>query len=99
MPVAVGWLNGKKVKVLRNSGSSCVVIRKGLIEQKVKNDDNRKTVNVYLADGKAVPAAMTEAHLESPYFLGNVSALEMANPMYDVILENIPGVKCPGISA
>ncbi|GFR96095.1 hypothetical protein ElyMa_004444800 [Elysia marginata] len=44
-------------------------------------------------DGKAVPAPVTEAHLESPYFVGNVSALEIANPMYDVILGNISGVK------
>ncbi|GFR86468.1 reverse transcriptase [Elysia marginata] len=98
MPVAVGWLNGKKVTVLRDSGSSCVVIRKGLVEQKVKKDNSRKTVNVYLADGQAVPAPVTEAYLESPYFVGSVSALEMANPMYDVNLGNIPDVKCPGIS-
>ncbi|GFR81295.1 hypothetical protein ElyMa_002337300 [Elysia marginata] len=46
----------------------------------------------------AVPAPVTEAYLESPYLIGSVSALETANPMYDVILGNIPGVKCPGIS-
>ncbi|GFO50194.1 gypsy retrotransposon integrase-like protein 1 [Plakobranchus ocellatus] len=98
MPVVDGWVNGKKVKVLRDSGSSCVVVRKGLVKQHVKKNGKQQQVYVYLADGKAVLASVTEAHLESPYFTGKVSALEMANPMYDVILGNIPGAKCPGIS-
>ena len=32
MPVAEGMLNGKKVLVLRDSGSSCVLVRKCLVE-------------------------------------------------------------------
>ncbi|GFO19245.1 reverse transcriptase [Plakobranchus ocellatus] len=98
MSVADGWVNGKRVKVLRDSGSSCVVVRRGLVKPQVEKNGKQQQVYVYLADGKAVPALATEAHLESPYFMGKVSALEMANPMYDVILGNIPGAKCPGIS-
>ena len=84
--------------MLRDSGSSCVVVRKGLVERNGKLDGEQKTVHVYLANGKAVPAPVTEGYLESPYFSGKVSALEMANPMCDVILGYIPGVRCPGIS-
>ena len=79
MPIAEGMLNGKKVLVLRDSGSSCVVVRKGLIEHSRELNEERKTVHVYLANGK-------------------VSAMEMVNPMYDVILGNVPGARCPGIS-
>ena len=98
MPIAEGMLNGKKVLVLRDSGSSCVVVKEGLIEHSRELNEERKTVHVYLANGKAVPAPVTEVYLESPYFSGKVSALEMANPMYDVILGNVPGARCPGIS-
>ena len=98
MPIAEGMLNGEKVLVLRDSGSSCVVVRKGIIEHSRELNEERKTVYVYLANGKAVPAPVTEVYLESPYFSGKVSAMEMANPMYDVILGNVPGARCPGIS-
>ncbi|GFO21899.1 gypsy retrotransposon integrase-like protein 1 [Plakobranchus ocellatus] len=73
-------------------------VRRGLVKPQVEKIGKQQQVYVYLADGKAVPAPVTDAHLESPYFTGKVSALEMANPMYDVILGNIPGAKCPGIS-
>ena len=69
-----------------------------MVEHSRELNEERKTVHVYLANGKAVPAPVTEVYLESPYFLGKVSALEMVNPMYDVILGNVPGARCPGIS-
>ena len=86
MPVADGLLDGKRVKVLRDSGCSCVVVRRGLIEDK---DNDAKKVTVVLADGRAIQTKSAHANLECPYFVGNVDVVEMESPLYDVILGNI----------
>ncbi|GFS11869.1 reverse transcriptase [Elysia marginata] len=93
MPVADGMLNGTKVKVLRDSGCSCVVVRRGLLE----NQGDMKKMTVVLADGRATQADTGQAYLNCPYYEGHVSVLQMESPLYDVILGNIDGAKCPGI--
>ena len=93
MPVASGFLDGTKVTVLRDSGSSCVVVRQGLLKKQA--DDHNKAI-IYMANGETVSAAKSEAFLDCPYYVGNVSVVEMSNPLYDVILGNIQGAKCPG---
>ena len=94
MPVSKGLLNGIAVTVLRDSGCSGVVVKKELVDP-VPN--KTKSVGVTLADGRTVATASTEAHLDCPYYAGKVEALLMDSPLYDVILGNISGVKCPGI--
>ncbi|GFS19444.1 reverse transcriptase [Elysia marginata] len=93
MPLALGSLDGKPVSVLRDSGCSCVVVRKGLGKGSGKGG---KTLVVTLADGSNLAAESTQAFLDCPYFRGKVEAVEMESPLYDVILGNIVGAKCPG---
>ncbi|GFR75869.1 Gag-Pol polyprotein [Elysia marginata] len=50
MPVADSVLNGIRGKVLRVSGCSCVVVRRGLLE----NQGDTKKMVVDLADGRAI---------------------------------------------
>lgn len=95
MPVATGYLDGKRVTVLRDSGCSCVVVRKGLLSPTKRRDQK---VAVSLADGRVVAATVVDALVECPYFEGQVSAMELDNALYDVIIGNIPGAKCPGMS-
>ena len=74
MPVAMGWINGRRVRVLRDSGCSCVVVKKGLIPpSEVKGEK----VMVYLADGTTVLTPLTEVDLDCPYYKGKVVAVEM----------------------
>ena len=94
MPVATGWVNGKRVTVLRDSGCSCVVVKKGLLPP---TKGNGKKVLVHLANGATVSTPLTEIELDSPYYKGKVVAAEMDTPLYDVIVGNIPGARCPGI--
>lgn len=96
MPVATGYLDGKRVTVLRDSGCSCIVVRKGLVPETKRRD---KKATVYLADGRAMTSTMTVAELESPFYNGQVTAVEMDTPLYDVIVGNVPGAKCPGLHA
>ncbi|GFO40116.1 gypsy retrotransposon integrase-like protein 1 [Plakobranchus ocellatus] len=95
MPTAVGYVDGKRVNVLRDSGCSCVVIRHGLAK---KSPDGKKKISINLADGTLLHAPVTDAKLECPFYTGKVDVVEMKSPLYDVILGNIPGAKCPGIA-
>ncbi|GFS06936.1 reverse transcriptase, partial [Elysia marginata] len=95
MPVAKGRLNeAYDVQVLRDSGCSCVVVKESFIPLTESTAQGQTIVR--LADGKHVNARLATIHLECPYFSGKVKAVVMKNPIYDVILGNIPGAKCPG---
>ncbi|GFN76485.1 reverse transcriptase [Plakobranchus ocellatus] len=88
MPVARRRLNGQSVRVLRDSGSSCVVIKKGLAEGSTVAPDK---LLVYLANGETESATTTKVYLECPYYVGEVTAIKMENPLYKVIVGNIVG--------
>ena len=97
MPVSDGILNETvKVSVLRDSGCSTVCVKKGLVndEELLKS----KVTAVKFADGRIVKAPIVSVRLECPYFTGQVQAVALESPLYDVILGNIKGARCPGIS-
>ena len=83
-----GILNGHEVDVLRDSGSSEVVVAKkfvldsqftGVEKEVIFLDNSRCKVTEALVD------------LDCPYFKGNVKASVMANPLFDVVVGNVPG--------
>ncbi|KAM7293394.1 uncharacterized protein ISCGN_026524 [Ixodes scapularis] len=88
MPVAAGKLHGQAVTVLRDKGCNTVVVRRSL-----EPDDKLTGTSslVYLVDGAArfLPEART------PFYSGNVVAKCMENPLYDLILGNLPNVRAP----
>ena len=89
MPVAMGRLLDQEVEVLRDTGCSTVVVKRSLVA-----DDKLtgRSVCCMLIDGtvRKTPVAMVE--IDTPYFQGQVGAVCMKQPMYDVIVGNIPGV-------
>ncbi|KAK3801413.1 hypothetical protein RRG08_035164 [Elysia crispata] len=96
MPVAPGQVNGVKCTVLRDSGCSSVIVKRGLVASTVPRVG---TQQVCLADGstRRVPTAVV--FIDCPYYKGSVKAALLDEPLYDVILGNIKGVKCPGFRA
>ena len=94
MPVALGMLNGKQVEVLRDSGCSCVVVKRDLVGPIGPTAPH--TV-VHLAHGGALKVPVTQVTIDCPYYKGTVSAVVMEEPLYDVIIGNIPKAKCPGL--
>ena len=89
MPVAMGRLLDQEVEVLRDTGCSTVAVKRSLVA-----DDKLtgRSVCCMLIDGtvRKTPVAMVE--IDTPYFQGQVEAVCMKQPMYDVIVGNIPGV-------
>jgi len=88
MPVAMGRLLGKQVQVLRDTGCSTVVVKRSLVP-----DDKLtgRTVCCMLIDGTVCKTPVAMVEIDTPYFQGQVEAVCMKQPMYDVIVGNIPG--------
>ena len=93
MPVVEGRVNGKPVQVLRDSGCSTAVIRTELVQPQQMTDEWR---NCILIDGTTRRFQMARVSVDTPYFVGELDVLCMANPVYPLILGNIQGIRNPG---
>ncbi|KAM7287752.1 uncharacterized protein ISCGN_031443 [Ixodes scapularis] len=90
MPITEGILNGKAVKVLRDTGSNTVIVRRELV---ACEDFTGKVSPVFLVDGTCLMLPEANIHLVSPFLTGQVTAKCMNRPLYDVIVGNIHGAK------
>jgi hypothetical protein len=86
MPVSDGYIDGKAVKVLRNSGCSTVVIRRDLVEDSQLTGAELRCI---LIDGTVRKVPVAKVTLDTNYFKGEVEAVCMRKPLY---VGNIPGV-------
>ncbi|XP_042144987.1 uncharacterized protein LOC120842414 [Ixodes scapularis] len=90
MPITDGILNGKAVKVLRDSGSNTVIVRRELVASEYFTG---KVSPVFLVDGTCLMLPEANIRLVSPFLTGQVTAKCMNRPLYDVIVGNIHGAK------
>lgn len=92
LPVVPGRVLGKAARVLRDTGSNTAIVRRDLVD-----DDcfTGKTRRVVLLDGTAKELPEAKIQVQTPYFVGEISAACMACPLYDLVLGNIPGVREP----
>ena len=92
MPVREGYVGDSKVLVLRDSGCNSVLVKESL----VKNEEIiGKTVSCVLADGTRRSFPVARVKVSTPFFVGQVEALCMRNPVYDLVLGNINGARPP----
>ena len=90
LPVVEGLINGQMVKVLRDTGCSGIVVRQDLVTNGQMIGETRSYI---LADRTIRKAPVAAVTLDTPYFVGSCEALCMPNPVYDVIIGNIVGVR------
>ena len=90
MPVKEGYVGKVKVTVLRDSGCNSAIIRESLIQ---KEQLTGKSVICTLADGTRRKFPVTIVNVNTPYYSGTVEALCMPEPVYDLVLGNIDGVR------
>ncbi|XP_064468147.1 atlastin-2-like isoform X3 [Ornithodoros turicata] len=90
LPSCVGFLGGRKVEVLRDTGSNMVLVHRSLVAEEQLTGDN---CTVYLADNtqRSWPEARIDLH--TPYLEGIVSAYCVDQPLFDVMIGNVPGVR------
>ncbi|KAL8585158.1 hypothetical protein ACOMHN_013173 [Nucella lapillus] len=93
LPVKEGWIGQCKVKVLRDTGCSCGVVRASLVKEE---DLTGQVQTCTLIDGTKREFPVAELVVQTPYFSGKLSALVMESPIYDLIVGNVPGARDPG---
>ncbi|KAL8570939.1 hypothetical protein ACOMHN_023611 [Nucella lapillus] len=93
LPVKEGWIGQCKVKVLRDTGCSCGVVKASLVKEE---DLTGQVQTCTLIDGTKREFPVAELLVQTPYFSGKLSALVMESPIYDLIVGNVPGARDPG---
>ncbi|WP_353817093.1 hypothetical protein, partial [Acinetobacter baumannii] len=92
MPVSKGRVGNHEVTVLRDSGCSGVIVREDLIAKEQFNGDSKWTL---MADSKCVRAPVAKIHVNTPFYVGEVEAVCLKKPLYDLMIGNIDGARRP----
>ncbi|KAM7284397.1 uncharacterized protein ISCGN_001491 [Ixodes scapularis] len=92
LPVVAGTYEGKSISVLRDTGCNTAIIRRELIRDDQLTGETRP---VYVVDGTARMLPEARVEIDTPYYSGVITALCMAEPLYDLILGNIEGARAP----
>lgn len=90
MPVSVGRIGDHQVEVLRDTGCSTVIVKRSLVSSHQLTGARRTCV---LIDGTVRETPVAEIDIDTPYYKGRVTAVCMINPIFDLVIGNIPGVK------
>ena len=90
MPVVKGMFNGAEVDVLRDSGCSTAIAKRSLVRPDQLTDQVRYCL---LIDCTLRKFAVAKIEVDTPYYTGSLEVLVVDNPLYDLILGNLPGVR------
>ena len=75
--------------MLRDTGCSTVVVKRELVDDEQMTGGTETCI---LIDGTVSRTPVAEIEIETLYYTGKVKAVCMDNPLYDVIIGNVPGV-------
>ncbi|KAH9364891.1 hypothetical protein HPB48_014702 [Haemaphysalis longicornis] len=90
IPVFEGRVLRRPVRVPRDTDSNPVIVQRDLVADDRLNRILRKIV---LLDGSVKHLPEGNIQVDTPYLIGEVTALCMTNPTYDLVLGNLPGLR------
>ncbi|KAK7484344.1 hypothetical protein BaRGS_00024469 [Batillaria attramentaria] len=90
MPVVAGLVGDSPVKVLRDTGCSSVIVREDLVAEDQKLQE---WTTLILADGTVRIIPLAKVSVSTPYLTGEVKALCVKTPVYDLIIGNVKGAR------
>ena len=95
LPTAIGTVNGKEVRVLRDTGCTGVVVRRSLVSdgQMLNKQSGVTLINNY---NQRCPIA--RINVDCPFFRGTTDALCIIDPAHDLVIGNIEGSKFPDMT-
>ena len=93
LPVLSGKVAGKKVEVLRDTGCSGVIIRRELVDE---TDFTGEMGHIMTVDRTINRAPMAKVEVDTPFYVGTVEALCLQDPLFDLIIGNVPGARKSG---
>ena len=91
LPIALGVCNNQNVKVLRDTGSTAVLVRSDLVN---RTDLKNESVTLTFADGRSVAATKAKINLQCVFYTGNTDAICLDNLPFDVLVGNVRGASC-----
>ena len=90
MPVVKGRIGEKSVDVLRDTGCSGIVVKKDLVsEDQFTGEFNA----MLLIDSTARKVPIARIDVDTPYLKGQVEAQCLPDPIYDLVVGNVPGAR------
>ena len=92
LPTSPCLLNNQETTLLRDTGCTGVVVHKRLIKEGQYTGINKL---ILMIDGSIKRVPVAKVNLDCAYFTGEVEAMVMDTPVYDVILGNIMGSFIP----
>ena len=95
LPTAVGTVNGKEVRVLRDTGCTGVVVRRSLVSD---GQMLNKQSGVTLINNYKQRCPMASINIDCPFFRGTTDALCIDDPAHDLVIGNIEGSKFPDMT-
>ena len=95
LPTAIGTVNGKEIRVLRDTGCTGVVVRRSLVSD---GQMLNKQSGVTLINNYKQRCPMARINIDSPFFRGSTDALCIDDPAHDLVIGNIEGSKFPDIT-
>ena len=95
LPTAIGTVNGKEVRVLRDTGCTGVVVRRSLVSD---GQMLNKQSGVTLINNYNQRCPMARINIDCPFFRGSTDALCIDDPAHDLVIGNIEGSKFPDMS-
>ncbi|KAH6943916.1 hypothetical protein HPB50_000630 [Hyalomma asiaticum] len=90
MPVVEGEIHGRRVSVLRDSGTNTVLVRKSLVNDEELTGEYS---SVLLVDSSVRWLPEAKIFVSTPYYTGSVVAKCLEEPLYDLVIGNLPGAE------
>ena len=92
MQIKKGFIGKVEISVLRDSGCNFVIVKKNLVKEEQLTG---KFAFCTLADGTKRKFPVGNLNVDTPYYTGKIEALCMPEPVCDLVLGNIYGVRSP----
>ena len=90
MPVVKGRVRENSVDVLRDTGCSRIVVKRDLVSE---NQFTGDFIVMLLIDNTARKVPIAKIDVDTPYFKGQVEALCLSDPIYDLVIGNVSGAR------
>lgn len=91
MLLSAGYVNNVPVTVLRDTGCSGIVVKMSKIQEEDLIVGKKQTC--ILADGSKVSVPIAEVSIDTPFLKGQYQVWCMENPVYNLIVGNVPDGK------
>ena len=92
MPLVTGKVGESEVEVLRDTGCNGVIVRRELVR---KEDFTGSMGYVMAIDRSLKEAPIAEIKVDTPYYTGVTQAICLRDPLFDLVIGNIPGERNP----